>query len=131
LALIRRAFLMQGGAGLGMSLILGLGAFVWAPWYLRLPGATLPLMLLSPVVVLGALSYVYGLQTLLAFGHERYYSRVLVVAGLLNVALLFALLSLPYADKASLAAIAVTLVEVYIVAAFWWRARLVYREIRP
>jgi O-antigen/teichoic acid export membrane protein len=129
LALIRKAWLAQGGVGLGLTLVLAAGA----PWIVPLllgksmSGAVSTQMWLATVILIGALSYVYGLQTLLPFGQERYYSRVLVIAGLLNVALLCALL--PLLPNAVTAAQVVVLVEGFILAAFWWRARRIHREI--
>lgn len=130
LRLIRYSWWLQGGAGLLMTLILAIGAPWLMPWLFKMPEAVMPQIWAAPTVVLGALSYIYGLQTLVVFGYERYYSKVLVSAGILNIVLVVGLLLLPYADKASLAAMAVSLVEAYIVFAFWWRARSIYQEIR-
>ncbi|MBM3117231.1 oligosaccharide flippase family protein [Jeongeupia naejangsanensis] len=122
-ALIGKAFRMQGAAGLGLTLVLMLGA----PWIVPLLlgkgmlGSVETLIWLAPVVLLGALSYVYGLQSLLPFGDERYYSKVLVVAGVVNVGLL--LLLLPGRGAVAAAQIVVA-VEVFILMAFWWRARV-------
>ncbi|WP_035058805.1 flippase [Andreprevotia chitinilytica] len=129
--LIRKAFKLQGGAGLGMTLV----SMLAAPWIVSLLlgkgmlGSVEVLIWLAPVILLGALSYVYGMQTLLPFGQERYFSRVLVVAGVLNVGLLMLLLP-GAAQPAIRAAQVVDVVEAYIVAAFWWRARRIHAEIR-
>ncbi|GHD66837.1 flippase [Jeongeupia chitinilytica] len=126
-ALIGKAFRMQGAAGLGLTLVLMLGA----PWIVPLLlgkgmlDSVETLIWLSPVVLLGALSYVYGLQSLLPFGDERYYSKVLVAAGVVNVGLL--LLLLPGRGAVAAAQIVVA-VEVFILAAFWWRARVHLRS---
>ncbi|MBS1157067.1 MAG: hypothetical protein H6R07_2991 [Proteobacteria bacterium] len=129
LALINKSFSAQGGVGLLLTVILAAGA----PWIVPLllgkgmAGAVSAQMWLAAVILIGALSFVYGLQTLLPFGEERYYSRVLVIAGFLNVGLLF--VCLPLANTAVTAAQVVVAVEAYILAAFWWRARKIHREI--
>ena len=129
LALIRKSFVFQGGVGLGLTFVLVAGA----PWIVPLllgqgmAGAVATQMWLAAVILIGALSYVYGLQTLLPFGEERYYSRVLVIAGVLNVALLCVLL--PFANSAVTAAQVVVAVEGFILAAFWWRARQIHKGI--
>ncbi|MBE9609112.1 flippase [Chitinilyticum piscinae] len=141
LALIRRAWRLQGGAGLAMTL----GLIVCTPLLIWVLGSSYAqadavMILLAPVILLGALSYVYGQQTLLVFGHERYFSRVLVLAGLLNVALMLLVLApwaLPaqaggaewFPGAANRAALCVLLVEGFIVGAFWLRARRIYAEI--
>ncbi len=129
LTLIRKAFKIQGGVGLLLTFILAAGA----PWIVPLllgrgmAGAVAAQMWLAAVILIGALCFVYGLQTLLPFGEERYYSRVLIIAGFLNVALLFVFL--PLANTAVTAAQVVVVVEAYILAAFWWRARKIHKEI--
>ena len=131
MALIRKAATMQVGLGLAMTAVLVGGA----PWLVPLllgqgmVGAVPAVWWLGPVVLAGAVNYVVGLQTLLPFGEERYYSRVLVVAGILNVALL--LLLLPGSTQAAVrAAQAVMAVEVFIGLAFGWRALAIYRGKR-
>ncbi|SMC28669.1 polysaccharide transporter, PST family [Andreprevotia lacus DSM 23236] len=130
LAVIRKAWLLQGGAGLLATVVLIIGA----PWIVPLLGKSMTgsasaVAWLAPAILLGALSYVYGSQTLLPFGRERYYSRVLMLAGLLNVLLLFLLLP-SAAEPAVRAAQVVVVVELYIVVAFWLGARKVYAGLR-
>lgn len=123
-AMIRKAMLLQGGAGLVLTLILLIGA----PWLMPLLtghdlAAAAPVMRwLSPIVLLGALSYVFGMQSLLPFGHDRYFSRVLIIAGGANVVALAVLLPGHGAIRAAQVVLAV---ETYILLAFWWRARTV------
>ncbi|GGP22803.1 oligosaccharide flippase family protein [Silvimonas iriomotensis] len=125
--MIRKAMLVQGGAGVVLTLILLVGA----PWLMPflaghdLAAASPVMMWLAPIVLLSAFSYVFGMQSLLPFGQERYFSRVLIVAGIINVAGL--LLFLP-GHGAVRAAQVVLLVETWIVLAFWWRARRVLKE---
>ncbi|WP_028456719.1 flippase [Chitinilyticum litopenaei] len=138
LALIRRAWKLQGGAGLLMTLglVLGTPAIIWLLGDSYLAAGPV-LAMLAPVILLGALAYVYGQQTLLVFGYERYFSRVLVIAGLLNVALMLLALApwglpalgLALPDAALRAAACVLAVEGFIVGAFWWRARRIHADI--
>ncbi len=82
---------------------------------------------MSPIVLLGALSYLFGMQSLLPFGHDRYFSRVLMLAGVANVVALMLLLPGAGAIRAAQVVLAV---ETFIVVAFWWRARVVLAEAR-
>lgn len=141
LQLIRKTLYIQGGAGLIMTLAL----MFFLPLFNQLSimflksdssiSATFAQLMqsqdvmiwLSPVILLGALSLVYGQQTLLVFGFERYFSRVLVAAGLLNVALMC--WWVPGSAHGGLrAAQSVLTVEAFIVLAFWWQARKIHAE---
>ncbi len=128
-ALIQKAFYLQGAGGLILTLILMLGA----PWIAPLMfgqgmvGASEVLFWLAPVVLFGALANVFGTQSLIPFGQERYFSRVLISAGILHVSVLTLVLSgvLPWIDperKAMHAGQVVTAIELFIVCAFAWRA---------
>ncbi|QLG88799.1 oligosaccharide flippase family protein [Chitinibacter bivalviorum] len=143
LKLIRKAFFLQGGVGLAMTLALAMMLPLFTPLsvsvfgesagiskaFLALSHSQEIMYWFAPVILLGALSYVFGQQTLLVFGLERYFSRVLVAAGLLNVGLMCVLV--PNSVNAGVrAAQSVLLVEAFIVLAFWWRARQVTREIK-
>ncbi|KPC49134.1 oligosaccharide flippase family protein [Amantichitinum ursilacus] len=132
-ALIRKAMYLQGGAGLVLTLILLIGA----PWMMPLLtghdlAASAPVMRwMSPIILLGALSYVFGMQSLLPFGHDRYFSRILMIAGAGNVlALLVLLPGAPTGEGAIRAAQVVLTVESFLVLAYWWRARTVWAEAR-
>ena len=139
--LIKKAFRIQGAVGLCMTLALALPLFT--PLSVQLCGADFGLsraflalnnsqevmIWLSPVILLGALSLVYGQQTLLVFGHERYFSRVLVAAGLLNIILMC--WWVPGSAHGGLrAAQSVLTVELFIVLAFWWQARRIITAIK-
>ncbi|WP_373976575.1 oligosaccharide flippase family protein [Chitinibacter sp. SCUT-21] len=143
LALIRKALLIQTGVGVVMTLALALFVPVFAPISVSLFGADFGLsraflaladsqtimVWFAPVILLGCMSLVFGQQTLLVFGQERYFSRVLVAAGVLNVLLMCVLV--PGSNEAGVrAAQSVLIVEGFIVLAFWWRARQISREIR-
>lgn len=143
LRLIRKSLWVQGGVGVAMTLALALFLPLFTPlaqeWLGVQSGLTRALVALgdsqlimwwfAPVVLLGAVSLVFGQQTLLVFGEERYFSRVLIAAGVLNVALMCALV--PGATQAGLrAAQSVLLVEGFITLAFFWRARQVMAHVR-
>jgi hypothetical protein len=144
LQLIKKSFRIQGAVGLALTLGLALFLPLFTPLVVQVFGADFGLsraflalshsqdvmIWLSPVILLGAVSLVYGQQTLLVFGFERYFSRVLVAAGLLNVTLMC--WWVPGSPQAALrAAQSVLTVEGFIVLAFWWRARKIYKEIKP
>ncbi|WP_297575873.1 oligosaccharide flippase family protein [uncultured Deefgea sp.] len=139
--LIRKAFLIQGAVGLSMALMLALFLPLLTPisvaWFgadfslskafLALSDSQTVMLWFAPVILLGALSLVYGQQTLLVFGHEGYFSRVLVVAGILNVILMC--WWVPGSAQGGVrAAQSVLCVELFIVLAFWWRARPIFRQ---
>ncbi|WP_410499432.1 oligosaccharide flippase family protein [Chitinibacter sp. S2-10] len=143
LALIKKALLIQGGVGLVMTLALALFVPVFTPLSVSLFGADFGLsrafialsdsqmimVWFAPVIVLGSVSLVFGQQTLLVFGRERYFSRVLVAAGLLNVALMCILV--PGSGVAGIrAAQSVLIVETFITLLFGWQAWQISREIR-
>ena len=141
--LINKAFYIQGAVGLAMTLVLALALPLFTPlsvaWFgadfslsrafLALAHSREIMLWLSPVILLGALSFVYGQQTLLVFGFERYFARVLIAAGLLNVLLMC--WWVPGAMNAGVrAAQSVLCVEFFIVLAFWWRAQQIIRGVR-
>jgi O-antigen/teichoic acid export membrane protein len=142
LRLIRKAFWVQGSVGLVMTLMLALMLPLFTPLSVSILGADAAvsraflalgnsqeiMLWFAPVILLGALSYVFGQQTLLVFGFERYFSRVLIAAGILNV-LLMCLLVPGAANAGVRAAQSVLCVEVFIVLCFWWRSRKIMREI--
>nr|WP_314898712.1 oligosaccharide flippase family protein [uncultured Deefgea sp.] len=139
--LINKAFYIQGAVGLAMTLALALALPLFTPlsvaWFgadfslsrafLTLSNSQEVMYWLSPVILLGALSLVYGQQTLLVFGFERYFARVLIAAGILNVALMC--WWVPGSSVGGVrAAQSVLTVELFIVLAFWWRARQIVRD---
>jgi polysaccharide transporter, PST family len=92
-ALIRRILRIQGSVALAMSVLL----FVLAPPLIRLlygPGyeeTISVLRWLAALPFLVGLSNVFGVQTMLALGMNRLVSRILVIAGAINVVALFVL----------------------------------------
>ncbi|WP_247646407.1 oligosaccharide flippase family protein [Deefgea sp. CFH1-16] len=139
--LIRKAFVIQGAVGLSMALMLALFLPLLTPisvaWFgadfslskafLALSNSQAVMLWFAPVILLGALSLVYGQQTLLVFGFEGYFSRVLVAAGILNVILMC--WWVPGSAQGGVrAAQSVLCVELFIVLAFWWRARPIFRQ---
>jgi PST family polysaccharide transporter len=92
-ALIRRVLRVQGSAALALSVLL----LVFAPLVVRLlygrdyEETIRVLRWLAVLPFLVGLSNVFGVQTMLAMGMNQLVSRILVMAGALNVATLFVL----------------------------------------
>jgi PST family polysaccharide transporter len=93
LAFLRRVLLLQGGCSLAISL----GLFVLAPLIVRimLGGAysdtVLVLRWLAALPFLIGISNVFGMQVMLALGMQRMFSRILLLSGVINVALVLVL----------------------------------------
>jgi polysaccharide transporter, PST family len=92
-ALIRKVLKIQGSAALALSLLL----FALAPPLIRFlygPGYEETIDVLRWLAVLPfliGLSNVFGVQTMMAMGMNQLVSRILVIAGALNVVTLFVL----------------------------------------
>jgi PST family polysaccharide transporter len=92
-ALIRWVLRIQGSAAMLVSVLL----FVLAPPLVRLlygphyEGTISVLRWMAVLPLLVGLSNVFGVQTMLAMGMNRQVSRILVVAGAINVVVLFVL----------------------------------------
>ncbi|STR45622.1 oligosaccharide flippase family protein [Iodobacter fluviatilis] len=140
LQLISKALKIQGAVALGMTLALMLFLPLFSQISVAIFGdqaniskallllaQSQSIMLwLAPVILLGAVAMVFGQQTLLVFGFERYFSRVLIAAGLLNVGLMC--WWVPGSSEAAIrAAQSVLTVECFIMLAFWWRARQILK----
>ena len=116
-ALIRKVLRLQGCATLALSALL----LVFAPLIVRLlygrdyleTVSVLRWLAVLPFLV--GLSNVFGVQTLLAMGMNRLVSRILVIAGALNVAALFVLTHWFGAEGA---AMAVAGTELFVTLAF-------------
>jgi O-antigen/teichoic acid export membrane protein len=116
-ALIRKVLRLQGSATLALSVLL----LVFAPLIVRLlygrdyAETVTVLRWLAVLPFLVGLSNVFGVQTLLAMGLNRLVSRILVIAGALNVATLFVLTHWFGAEGA---AMAVAGTEMFVTLAF-------------
>ncbi len=92
-ALIRRVLKIQGSIAFALSMLL----FVFAPPLIRLlygpdyDETVRVLRWLAALPFLVGLSNVFGVQTMLAMGMNRLVSRILVVAGAINLTALFVL----------------------------------------
>jgi len=106
-ALIRRVLRVQGAAALVLSTLL----FVLAPRLIHsLYGADYDeaidvLRWLAALPLLIGLSNVFGVQTMLAMGMNRLVSRILVIAGAINVATLYVLAHWFGAEGAAMAVV--------------------------
>lgn len=107
--LLRRFLKCQGV----FTLILSVIVFIFAPLMIQLAyGAqyhdSVPvLMLMAWLPFLVGLSNVFGVQTLLTLGYKAVFSRILMIAGVVNVLLIFPL-SYYYAEVGAAAAVSMT-----------------------
>jgi PST family polysaccharide transporter len=126
--LARLSALVMGGGGL----LMGFGVFVFAHPLVRiLLGAGLDpaapvLRVLALLVPLIAVSYVFGIQWMLPLGLDGPYIRIVLAAGLLNVALAAALA--PRFAEAGMAW-AVVISEAFVTASVYWFLR--HRGLDP
>jgi polysaccharide transporter, PST family len=126
-ALIRKVLRLQGSAALALSVLL----LVFAPVIVRLlygrdyEETIRVLRWLAVLPFLVGLSNVFGVQTMLAMGMNQLVSRILVMAGALNVATLFVLTHWFGAEGA---AMAVAGTELFVTLVF---ALIVKRQKLP
>lgn len=76
--------------GITGGLILLFGAPVFIPWLLgpKYIPSILPLQIMSFVPLIVALSNIFGYETMLPFGMEKVYSRILILASFLNLVII-------------------------------------------
>ena len=103
----------------GLGLLAGAGLAVLAPWIVSLVlgegyGAAVPVLrVLALLIPLIAASNVLGIQWMIPLGFDRQFTRVILIAGPLNVAMLGTLVPLLQALGAALA---VVITEAFVVA---------------
>lgn len=131
LARLGATVMIAGGA------VLGVGLYVFAPWACNtlLGGHFEPavnvLRILAALPLLLSITYSVGFQWLLPFGKDALVNRIILAAGLINLALSF-LLARPFGHIGMAWAVvsAEAFVAVSIVTAVW-RTRQVDRSKRP
>jgi PST family polysaccharide transporter len=113
---LRKLFWLQACATLTLSLII----FSFdAPVIILLFGhgmlPAVPLLrIISPLPLLIGLSNIFGIQTMMAFNLKREFSRILVTSGLINIAIIFPLVTY---FSATGAAVALLCVEAFVTLA--------------
>jgi PST family polysaccharide transporter len=118
-ALIRKVLKVQGSIAFALSLVL----FAIAPWLIRLLyGAAYEetigvLRWLAWLPFLVGLSNVFGIHTMLPMGMKKAFSRILIIAGAINVLTLFVL---AHWYGAAGAAAAVVGTELFVTAVMMW-----------
>jgi PST family polysaccharide transporter len=116
--LVLRSFAIMGSGGIGM----GLAAYALAPYVIRVilgPGfeAAVPvLQLMSPIIAIMPVNIVFGLQWLVPMGIDKAYSRVVLVAVLVNVT--FAMLLASRFGQLGMAA-SVVMTELFVLCCIW------------
>jgi len=108
-----RKLIKWAGAG---ALIASISLFLGAPWAIQLlfgdaynqAGPILQIM--TPLPLLTVISNILGIQTMLAFGLKKHFSRILISASLMNLGLFIALAMLYDAHGAALSNVIVEMV---------------------
>lgn len=107
--LIRKFLKWQGTFTLGLSIVI----FLTAPMLISLAygknyDASVPvLMLMAWLPFIVGLSNIFGIQTLLVLGHKKIFSKILMMAGVINVFFIFPL-SFFYAEIGAATSVLIT-----------------------
>lgn len=86
-----------------------------------------PLQIMAFVPLVVAMSNVMGYETMLPLGMEKIYSRVLISASILNLAIIFPLISWGGAEGTACAMLVTETFVTVVMAAVLWRRRLLLR----
>lgn len=86
-----------------------------------------PLQIMAFVPLVVAMSNVMGYETMLPLGMEKIYSRVLISASILNLAIIFPLISWGGAEGTACAMLVTETFVTAVMAAILWRRRLLLR----
>ena len=126
-----RITVRRGAIGLGaMGVLLGLALTLGAPWLVRLlfgPGyerAIPVLRVLGCVCPFSVINGVIGIRWMFPLGHERTYNRIVMVAAVFDVALMFVLTPWLRELGAALALLVTEMSITIIVFVILWRKRL-------
>ncbi len=86
-----------------------------------------PLQIMAFVPLVVAMSNVMGYETMLPLGMEKIYSRVLISASILNLAIIFPLISWGGAEGTAYAMLVTETFVTVVMAAVLWRRRILLR----
>ncbi len=119
LAFIRKVLFILGGSSFILSLVL----FIFAEevvWLLLGNGydqSILMLRIMSFLPFIISLSNIFGVQTMLTFGMQSIFSKILVTAAILNIV---AVLPFIYFYQAIGASSVILFVEIYVTVLMWY-----------
>lgn len=87
---LRKQMMVYVAGGIVGGMILLFGAPLFIPWLLgsKYVASILPLQIMSFVPLMVALSNIFGYETMLPFGMEKIYSRILVLASFVNLVII-------------------------------------------
>lgn len=111
----------------------GAALYVLAPWgvpfllgerYIHSIG---PLQVMAFVPLVVAMSNVLGYETMLPLGMEKIYSRVLIAASILNLSIIYPLISWGGAEGTAWAMLVTETFVTVVMAAILWRERILLR----
>lgn len=122
LALIKKSLVLIVLVSLCMSVVFLFGASPICHLVLsrKFDGSIVPLRWMAALPILLGLSNVFGVQTMLTFGMNKEFNRIVTVSAVLNL-----LLTFPLAKfwGASGAGVAVLLTEIFVTAAMFFKVR--------
>ncbi len=107
----------------GGNFILSLFILIFAEWIVELllgngyeqSVLLLRIMALLPVII--SLSNVFGVQTMLVFGMQKAFSKILIMAAVLNTCIVFPLI---YYFEGEGVSISITVTECFVTVAMWY-----------
>ena len=107
----------------GGNFILSLFILIFAEWIVKLllgngyeqSVLLLRIMALLPVII--SLSNVFGVQTMLVFGMQKAFSKILIMAAVLNTCIVFPLI---YFFEGVGVSVAITVTECFVTVAMWY-----------
>ena len=119
LRFLHKIVMLLGGGNFVLSLFI----FIFAEWIVELllgngyeqSVLLLRIMALLPVII--SLSNVFGVQTMLIFGMQKAFSKILIMAAVLNTCIVFPLI---YLFEGVGVSISITVTECFVTIAMWY-----------
>ena len=119
LRFLRKIVMLLGGG----NFILSLFIFIFAEWIVELllgngyEQSVLLLRIMAFLPVIISLSNVFGVQTMLIFGMQKAFSKILIMAAVLNTCIVFPLI---YLFEGVGVSISITVTECFVTIAMWY-----------
>ena len=122
IAFLKKVVVIFGGGTLALSLFILLSA----TWIVRIllgsgyEQSVIPLRIMAFLPFLIALSNVFGIQTMLTFGMQKEFSRIIMMAAVFNTCLVLPMI---YFFEGMGVCISITLTECFVTVAMWYILR--------
>lgn len=122
MAFLRKVVVVFGGGTFALSLFI----ILFADWIVRIllgnvyEQSILLLRIMAFLPFLIALSNVFGIQTMLTFGMQRDFSRIIMIAAVFNTCLVLPMI---YFFEGLGVCISITLTECFVTVAMWYILR--------